>query len=77
MDTSILKVNGYGLELMKNNIFTKSFIISAMLFCCLGLPVMATPYTDYCETAINYIINTLGKECLYEKRLKPSGKMGE
>ena len=74
MDTSILKVNGYGLELMKNNIFTKSFIISAMLFCCLGLPVMATPYTDYCETAINYIINTLGlsDEYLYNNQIDVS-----
>ena len=40
----------------------------------MGLPVMATPYTDYCETAINYIINTLGlsDEYLYNNQIDVS-----
>ena len=35
---------------------------------------MATPYTDYCETAINYIINTLGltDEYLYNNQIDVS-----
>ena len=38
----------------------KKIIIAILFLFSMGLPVMATPYTDYCETAINYIINTLG-----------------
>ena len=57
---------------MKNN-FIKHITI-LLLLCSMGLPVMATPYTDYCETAINYIINTLGltDEYLYNNQIDVS-----
>ena len=52
----------------------KKLIILSALLCSMGLPVMATPYTDYCETAINYIINTLGltDEYLYNNQIDVS-----
>ena len=52
----------------------KKIIIAILFLFSMGLPVMATPYTDYCETAINYIINTLGltDEYLYNNQIDVS-----
>lgn len=38
----------------------KKIIIAILLLFGMGLPVMASPYTDYCETTVDYIITVLG-----------------
>lgn len=38
----------------------KILVVLSILFCLLGLPGMASPYTDYCETTVDYIVTVLG-----------------
>lgn len=38
----------------------KKYFLVITLIICLGLPVFASPYTDYCETVVNQIIDVLG-----------------
>ena len=38
----------------------KKYFLVITLIVCLGLPVSASPYTDYCETVVNQIIDVLG-----------------
>ena len=38
----------------------KKYFLVITLIICLGLPVSASPYTDYCEKVVNQMIEVLG-----------------